>query len=42
MIEGTIVRLTARQLLGQRRSILMVAFAILPALLAGLYNLEND
>jgi len=42
MIDRTIVRLTVRLLLGQKRSMLMVAFALLPVLIAFLYNLEND
>jgi len=42
MIDPTILRLTVRQLLGQRRSIVMVLFALLPVLLAVLYALEND
>jgi ABC-2 type transport system permease protein len=42
MIDGTIVRLTMRQILGQKRSILMLLFALLPVLLALLYRLEND
>ena len=42
MIDRTIVRLTMRQILGQRRSILMILFAILPILLAWLYTFEND
>lgn len=42
MIDQTIVRLTVRQLLGQKRSILMLVFALLPVLLAILYSLEND
>lgn len=42
MIDGTIVRLTLRQVLGQKRSILMLAFALLPVLLAVLYSIEND
>lgn len=42
MIDATIVRLTMRQILGQKRSILMVLAALLPVLLAALYGLEND
>ncbi|MGE3075375.1 MAG: ABC transporter permease [Dehalococcoidia bacterium] len=42
MIDSTIVRLTMRQVLGQKRTILMVAFALLPVLLAALYVIEND
>ena len=42
MIDATIVRLTFRQLVGQKRSILMLLFALLPVLLAFLYTLEND
>ena len=42
MIDRTIVRLTMRQIVGQKRSILMLVFALLPVLLAALYNLEND
>ncbi len=42
MIDRTIVRLTMRQILGQKRSILMVVFALLPVALAFLYSLEND
>src|SRR6187549_3916452 len=42
MIDSTIVRLTIRQLLGQKRSILMAAFALLPVLIVLLYTLEND
>jgi len=42
MIDGTIVRLTMRQILGQKRSIVMLAAASLPVLLALLYTLEND
>ena len=34
MIDSTIVRLTFRQLLGQKRTILMAAFALLPVLIA--------
>ena len=41
MIDATIVRLTMRQLLGQKRSILMLAFALLPILITLLYSLEN-
>ncbi|MGE0599742.1 MAG: ABC transporter permease [Dehalococcoidia bacterium] len=42
MIDSTIVRLTMRQVLGQKRTILMLAFALLPVLLAALYAIEND
>lgn len=42
MFDRTIVMLTMRQLLGQKRSIVMVVFALLPVLLAFLYALEND
>jgi ABC-2 type transport system permease protein len=42
MIDATIVRLTIRQILGQKRSILMLLFAALPVLLALLYTLNND
>jgi ABC-2 type transport system permease protein len=42
MIDRTSVRLTFRQVLGQKRSILMLVFALLPVLLALLYTLENS
>jgi len=42
MIDATIVRLTARQLLGQRRTILMVLFAVLPVLVAVLFRFAAD
>lgn len=42
MIDPTIVRLTARQILGQRRSIVMVLFALIPVLLTVLFSIEND
>jgi ABC-2 type transport system permease protein len=42
MIDSTIVRLTARQLLGQKRTILMLGFATLPVLIALLYRLNGD
>ena len=40
MIDSTIVRLTFRQLLGQKRTILMAAFALLPVLIALLVRLS--
>ncbi|MEO8539711.1 MAG: ABC transporter permease [bacterium] len=42
MIDSTIVRLTMRQLLGQKRTILMLAFALIPVLVALLYRLNGD
>ena len=42
MIDPTIVKLTMRQILGQKRSILMILAALLPIALAALYALEND
>jgi ABC-2 type transport system permease protein len=42
MIDATIVRLTMRQLLGQKRTILMLGFALIPVLIAVLYNLNGD
>lgn len=42
MIDATIVRLTIRQLLGQKRSILLLAFAMIPVLITLLYSIEND
>jgi ABC-2 type transport system permease protein len=42
MIDSTIVRLTFRQLLGQKRTILMAAFALLPVLIALLVRVSAD
>lgn len=42
MIDGTIVRLTARQLLGQKRTILMLLFALLPVAVAILYRFSGN
>lgn len=42
MIDGTIVRLTIRQLLGQKRTLLMLGFALLPVLIALLFRLNGD
>lgn len=42
MIDVTIVRLTLRQLLGQKRTILMVAFALIPVLISLLFRLNAD
>lgn len=42
MIDSTIIRLTVRQVLGQKRTILMIFLALIPVLLAALYAIEND
>ena len=42
MIDATIVRLTMRQLLGQKRTLLMLGFAMIPVLIALLYRLNGD
>ncbi len=42
MIDSTIVNLTFRQLLGQKRTILMLLFALLPVLIALLFRLNGD
>ncbi len=42
MIDGTIMRLTMRQLLGQKRTLLMLGFALLPVLIALLFRLNGD
>ncbi len=42
MIDGTIVRLTMRQLLGQKRTLLMLGFALLPVLISLLFRLNGD
>ncbi len=41
-MNGTIIRLTARQLLGQKRTVLMLAFALVPVLIAVLYRVAGD
>ena len=42
MIDGTIIRLTMRQLLGQKRTLLMLGFALIPVLIAVLYYFNGD
>ena len=42
MIDRTIMRLTVRQLLGQKRTLLMLGFALLPVLIALLFRLNGD
>ncbi len=42
MIDITIVRLTMRQLLGQKRTILMLGFALIPVLISLLFRLNAD
>lgn len=42
MIDATIVRLTARQLLGQKRTILMALFSLLPVLVAALFRISGN
>jgi len=40
-MNGTIIGLTARQLLGQKRTVLMLLFALVPVLIAGAYRLSD-
>ena len=42
MINATIVRLTIRQLLGQKRTVLMVVFAAIPLAVTILYRLSDN
>lgn len=42
MIDATIVRLTMRQLLGQKRTLLMLGFALLPVLIALLFRINGN
>lgn len=41
-MNGAIIRLTARQLLGQKRTILMLVFALVPVLIAVLYRVAGN
>ena len=41
-MNGTLIRLTARQLLGQKRTVLLLLFALVPVLIAVLYRVAGN
>lgn len=41
-MNGTLIRLTAQQLLGQKRTILMLSFALIPVAIAVLYRISSN
>lgn len=41
-MNGTLIRLTARQLLGQKRTVLLLLFGLVPVLIAVLYRVAGN